>query len=126
MSDTIAPEEGKCYRTRSGEKVGPFEIESPDAHGAKAPRANGRIDNWHSRTGLYNNYYPENPENSKHDLVAEWVDVEPARYTLDEIDRLRDVIYRRLTENLDCYDPREIEKTVERQLRTALAAGVRA
>lgn len=131
MSDTVAPEEGKFYRTRSGEKVGPFVTRSTHGHGARAFRADGRADDWHSATGLYNSYRPEEPENSKHDLVAEWVDTvasaEPARYTLDEIDRLRDAIYRRQTEGLEpLWDPKELEKTVERRLRTAIAAGVRA
>lgn len=184
MSDTIPPEEGKFYRTRRGEKVGPFKIESEHGHGAIAMREDGRRDSWHTATGRYNNYDPNFFGNSQHDLVAEWVDTvspqegkfyrtrrgekvgpavevggrfelggphvhvhenngvyggldrgldlvaewvdEPDPYTLDEIERLRLAIYERLARHGGAYDARDLEKTTERQLRTAILAGVRA
>lgn len=45
-------------------------------------------------------------------------------YTLDEIDRLRYQITSRWREGMDCWDPAEEKEDVERELRTALAAGV--
>jgi len=51
---------------------------------------------------------------------------QPVKYSLDEIDRLRTIIYRKLTWDLDCYSPDEIDEKVEAQLRTAMMAGVNA
>ena len=45
-------------------------------------------------------------------------------YTLDEIDRLRETLSHRWTKDLDCWDPSEMKEDIERELRTALSAGV--
>lgn len=48
----------------------------------------------------------------------------PRRYTLAEIDEMRELIHHTLTIQVGSYHPDQMEKRVEARLRTCLLAGI--